>query len=424
MKRGAIALTLVIGSLFVGACSSDKATDTTASTGAAAPDTTAAAAAESTPAAAADSSATAAADTTAAATDTAAAAATDTTTATAAATPAAGAVKAAWVYVGPTNDGGWTTAHDNGRKAVEAALGAKVVTTFKENVPEGPEVAQVIEDLVKDGNKIIFSTSFGFGDAMAAAAKKHPDVKFEHATGIPNDLPNFSTYYGAGEQGNYLSGMAAGKATKKNVIGFVAPFPIPEVVRHINAYALGAQSVNPAAVVKVVWINSWFDPPKERQAAESLISGGADVIASGGDSPAPGDAAKAAKVPWTGYDSDQSANYPDIWLTATTYDWGPYYTREVQSVIDGTWKKGDYYGNLADGFVKMAPYGTSAGADSQAAIEAKKADIVAGTFDIFSGPIKDQSGAEKVAAGKALPFGDQMSIQWFVKGVEGEIPKS
>ena len=411
MKRGLIAIPLVVASLFAASCSKDKATDTTV------------AAAETE--AAADTTA-AAAETTAAAggTETTVAAAAETTAAAAGATPAGDAVKAAWIYVGPTNDGGWTTAHDNGRKAVEAALAGKVVTTFKENVPEGPEVATVIDDLVKDGNKIIFATSFGFGDAMIAAAKKYPDVKFEHATGLPNELPNFSSYFGAGEESLYLSGMAAGKATKKNVIGFVAPFPIPEVVRHINAYTLGAQSVNPAATVKVVWVNSWFDPPKERLAAESLIAGGADVIASGGDSPAPGDAAKAAKVAWTGYDSDQSANYADVWLTAAVYDWGKYYTKEVQGVVDGSWKIGDYYGNIADGFTNLAPYGSLVAADTQAAIEAKKAEIVAGKFNIFVGPISDQAGVEKVAAGATLPFGDQMSIQWFVKGVVGELPKA
>jgi basic membrane protein A and related proteins len=402
MKRGVIAITLLVGSLFAGACSKSTPKETTAASEA----TT-----ETTPAAAAGSDG---------ATDEGEA---GSEAATGTDAPAK-AVKAAWIYVGPINDGGWTTAHDNGRKAVEATLGAAVVTTFKENVPEGPEAAQVIEDLVKDGNKIIFGTSFGFGDAMIAAAKKHPDVKFEHATGIPNKVANFSTYFGAGEQSLYLSGMAAGKATKKNTIGFVAPFPIPEVVRHINAYTLGAQSVNPAAKVKVVWINSWFDPQKERQAAESLLSGGADVIASGGDSPAPGDAAKAAKAPWTGYDSDQSKSYADVWLTAAIYDWGPYYTKEVQGVIDGSWKKGDYYGNISDGFTTIAPYGALVAADTKAAIDAKKADIISGKFDIFSGPIQDQSGAEKVASGAALPFGDQMSIQWFVNGVEGEIPKS
>lgn len=330
-----------------------------------------------------------------------------------------GAVKAAWIYVGPTTDGGWTTAHDNGRKAVEEALGDKVETTFKENIPEGPEVAAVIEDLVKDGNKIIFATSFGFGDAMKAAAEKHPDVKFEHATGIPNDIKNFGTYFGAGEESLYLSGMAAGAATKTGTIGFVAPFPIPEVIRHINAYALGVQSVNPDAVVKVVWVNSWFDPTVERQSAESLIAGGADVIANGGDSPAPGEAAKAAGVAWTGYDSDQSKDFAEVWLTAAVYDWGPYYTKQVQSVIDGDWAKGDYYGNIADGFTDLAPFGSRVDADTKAKIEAKKQEIIDGTFNVFGGPIMDQAGTEKAAEGEAVDFGEQMSMAWFVKGVDG-----
>ena len=337
-----------------------------------------------------------------------------------------GAVKAAWIYVGPTNDGGWTTAHDEGRKAVEKALGDKVETTYKENVPEGPEVAQTIDDLVKDGNKIIFATSFGFGDAMKDAAEKYPDVHFEWATGDAA-TDNMGIYFGAGEESLYLSGMAAGAATESGTIGFVAPFPIPEVIRHINAYALGVQAVKPDAVVKVVWVNSWFDPTKEKQAAESLIAGGADVIANGGDSPAPGEAAKAAKaakVAWTGYDSDQSENFPDEWLTAAVYDWGPYYTKQVQAAIDGTWKAGSYYGDLADGFTNIAPFGKRVTDETRTAIEAKKSEIIEGSFNEFQGPIVDQSGAERVKAGEIMDFGEQMSIMWFVKGVEGEIPAS
>lgn len=327
-------------------------------------------------------------------------------------------VKAAWVYVGPVNDGGWTQAHDAGRKYVEQQLGGKVTTTYKENVPEGPEVATTIEDLVKDGNNIIFATSFGFGDAMIASAKKHADVKFMHATGVwHNPQPNFATYYGATEEAKYLAGMAAAKATKSGKIGFVAPFLIPEVVRHINAFALGVRSVNPAATVKTVEIKSWFDPTKERQAADSLISQGCDVLANGGDSPAPGEAAKAKGLPWVGYDSDQSANFPDIWLTAPIYNWGPYYAKQVQSVLDGTWAKADYYGNLKDGFNALAPFGKIVAADTKAAIEAKKAEIMAGTFKIFKGPLKDNKGAEKVAAGAEVSADDLQSISWLVEGV-------
>jgi len=327
-------------------------------------------------------------------------------------------IKAAWVYVGPINDGGWTAAHDAGRKAVEAKLGAKVTTTYKENVPEGPEVATVVEDLVKDGNNIIFATSFGFGTAMLASAKKHPDVKFLHATGAWHDTtPNFGTYYGATEEGKFLAGMAAAKATKSGTIGFVAPFLIPEVIRHINAFALGARSVNPAAKVKVVEIKSWFNPAEERKAAESLISQGADVLANGGDSPAPGEAAKAKNIPWVGYDSDQSANFPDIWLTAPIYNWGGYYVDQCQSVLDGTWKKADYYGNLKDGFNLLAPFGKIVAADTKTAIEAKKADIIAGKFDIFAGPLKDNKGADKVAAGATVSADDRQSMMWLVEGV-------
>ncbi len=343
----------------------------------------------------------------------------------AATAPAAGAsqaasatIKAAWIYVGPINDGGWTQSHDEGRKFAEKELGSKLVTSYKENVPEGPEVAQTIETLVKDGNKVIFATSFGFGEAMMAAAKKYPDVKFLHATGVwHSDQANFGTYYGATEEAKYLAGIAAGKATKSNLIGFVAPFLIPEVIRHINAFALGAKSVNPAATVKVVEIKSWFDPTKERQGADSLITQGADVIVNGGDSPAPGEAAKAKNLPWVGYDSDQSANFPDVWLTAPLYRWGPYYVNQIKTALDGTWKKDDYYGNLKDGFNYLAPYGKRVDQATRDLIEAKKKEIIDGTFQIFKGPLKDNKGVEKVAAGAVVSADDLQKIDWLVEGV-------
>src|SRR5262245_49405607 len=202
------------------------------------------------------------------------------------------AFKAAWIYVGPHNDAGWSQAHDEGRAYVQKTLGSKVETTYKENVPEGPQVAQVIEQLIRDGNKIIFATSFGFQKAMADAAKKHPDVKFEMATGTVQ-LDNMAEYFGAGEDAIYLSGMAAGAATKKGVIGYVVPFAIPEVIRHANAFALGAQATHPGVKVKLVWTNSWFDPAKEKKAAQSLKSAGADVIGQNVDSPAAGQYAES-----------------------------------------------------------------------------------------------------------------------------------
>ncbi len=332
--------------------------------------------------------------------------------------PSSAPIKAAWIYVGPTTDGGWTTAHDRGRKYVEQQLGSKVQTTFKENVPEGPQVSQVIEDLVRDGNKIIFATSFGFQDAMDAAAKAHPNVYFEQATGFKTE-PNLAEYFGAAEDADYLTGMALGGASKKGKIGFVAPFPIPEVIREINAVTLGARTTHPGATVQVVWTNTWFDPTKEKQAAQSLLTAGVDAIGQGQDSPATGEAAKAIGIPWSGYDSDQTQFAPDIWLTATVYNWGPYYAKRVQAAIDGTWKTGSYYGNLADGFVDIAPFGVSVHPDVQAAIVQKKQDLIKGAFYEFTGPLNDQSGAVKVPAGAKLSLSDILTMDWFVQGVIG-----
>ncbi len=328
-------------------------------------------------------------------------------------------VKAAWVYVGPINDGGWTQAHDAGRKAVAEKFGSKLITTYKENISDsGNEAATLIEDLVKDGNNIIFATSFGYGDAMKAAAKKHPDVKFLHATGAWHDTtPNFGTYYGATEQGKYLAGIAAAHASKSGKIGFIAPFLIPEVIRHIDAFTIGARTVNPAATVKVVEIKSWFKPDDERKAADSLVSQGIDVLVNGGDSPAPGESAKAHNIPWVGYDSDQSANYPEVWLTAPIYNWGQYYTAQIQSLFDGTWKKDDYYGSLKDGFNLLAPFGKLVSDATKSEIEAKKAKIIDGSLNVFAGPLKDNKGAEKVAAGATLSADDSQTMMWLVDGV-------
>ena len=329
------------------------------------------------------------------------------------------AFKAAWIYVGPHNDGGWSQSHDDGRKWVEKVLGAKVETTYKENDPEGPQVAQVIDSLVRDGNKIIFATSFGFQGAMAAAAKKYPDVKFEMATGT-TVLPNMAEYFGAGEDSIYLSGMAAGAATKKNVIGYVVPFAIPEVIRHANAFALGAQLTHPGAKIKLVWTKSWLSPDKEKKAAESLHkSGGADVIGQNVDSPAAGQYAESAGIPWVGYDSDAKSFAPKSWLTAAVYDWGPYYLSRVKADMAGTWKSGSYWGTFKDRFIDLAPYGAGVSAKTKAAIAAKRAAITKGTFYEFQGPIYDQAGKLRVPKGKKLSLGDILGMNWLVKGVIG-----
>ena len=339
--------------------------------------------------------------------------------------PDEGPLKAAWVYVGPTNDGGWTQAHDEARQAVQKHFGDAIETTYKENVPEGPEVAQAIEDLIADGNTVIFGTSFGFQDAFVEAAAAHPDVCFEFATGYKTST-NMAQFYGAAEDTDYLAGMAAGAASKNGKLGYLASFPIPEVVRGVNAWTLGVRAMNPEATVKVVWLNTWFDPAKEKQAAEALIAEGVDVLGQKGiDSPATGDAAQAADgVLWAGYNTDQSVNYPTVWLTATVYHWDVYEIPRLQQVLDGTWTSGNYYGNIGDGFVTLAPYGDAVTEETRAAIDARKAELAAAPGSQFTGPINDNQGNEVLADGVMHTFDELMSMAYLVEGVDGEIPAS
>ena len=339
--------------------------------------------------------------------------------------PDEGPLKAAWVYVGPTNDGGWTQAHDEARQAVQEHFGDAIETTYKENVPEGPEVAQAIEDLIADGNTVIFGTSFGFQDAFVEAAAAHPDVCFEFATGYKTST-NMAQFYGAAEDTDYLAGMAAGAASKNGKLGYLASFPIPEVVRGVNAWTLGVRAMNPEATVKVVWLNTWFDPAKEKQAAEALIAEGVDVLGQKGiDSPATGDAAQAADgVLWAGYNTDQSVNYPTVWLTATVYHWDVYEIPRLQQVLDGTWTSGNYYGNIGDGFVTLAPYGDAVTEETRAAIDARKAELAAAPGSQFTGPINDNQGNEVLADGVMHTFDELMSMAYLVEGVDGEIPAS
>jgi len=326
--------------------------------------------------------------------------------------------KAAWVYVGSASDAGWTKAHDDARLYVQQQIGSQLVTTFKENVPEGPPASQVIDSLVADGNKIIFATSFGFQDQMDAAAKKYPNVYFEQATGSKTGT-NLAEFFGAAEDADYLTGMAAGAATKNGKIGFVAPFPIPEVIREINAFTLGAQATHPGATVQVIWTTTWFDPVKEKSAAESLISAGVDVLGQGQDSPATGEAAKAHGLKWSGYDSDQTSFAPDQWLTGTVYHWGPYELTRIKAAMNGTWTSGSYYGSIKDGLIGLAPFGKSVDAATQAAINTKKQALIDGTFYEFTGPLNDQSGAVKVPSGTKLTLDQILTMDWFVKGVIG-----
>jgi basic membrane protein A len=325
---------------------------------------------------------------------------------------------AAFIYVGAPSDAGWTHAHDQGRLAVQQYFSGRVKTLYKENVPEGPQVSAVITQLVNEGANIIFATSFGYQPAMVAAAKKYPNVYFEQATGT-DVAKNLSEYYGAGEDGDYLSGMAAGAASKTGKIGFVAPYPIPEVIREVDAFTMGARNTNPNATVQVVWTNTWFNPATERQAAESLVAAGVDVLADGQDSPTTGQVAEANSLKWTGYDSNQESFAPNAWLTATTYNWGPYYISEVKAAMDGTWKSHFYYGGLHDGFVVMAPFGKSVTSATAAAITAKENAIKSHSFDPFTGPITEQNGKIGVPAGKTLTVADKYALNWFVQGVIG-----
>jgi len=326
--------------------------------------------------------------------------------------------KVAWIYVGPHNDNGWSQAHDNGRLAVEKALGSKVETTYKELVPEGPQTCQVIESLINDGNKLIFSTSFGFQACVVTEAKKHPDVLFEQATGTATTT-NVAEYFGAGEDSIYLSGMAAGAATKKGVIGYIVPFPIPEVIRHANAFALGAQATHPGAKVRLVWTHNWVSPTLERKAAESLVAAGVDVLGQNVDTPTAGQYAESKKIPWVGYDSNAKKFAPTSWLTAAVYDWGVYYVPRVKAAMNGTWKTGFYYGNMKDGFTDIAPFGKRVSAKTRAAIKAKRAAIISGKFYEFTGPLYDQKGKLRVRAGKKLTVPQLYAQNWLVKGVIG-----
>lgn len=329
--------------------------------------------------------------------------------------------KVAFIYVGPHNDGGWSQAHDAGRLYVQKSLGSKVQTTYKENIAVGAQFAQTVQSLVSQGYKLIFATSYGYLNKAFVA--KYPNVLFEQATGT-DQAKNLSEYFGAAEDTVFLSGMAAGAASKTGKIGFVVAYPIPEVIRHANAFALGAQLMHPGATVSLVWTNSWFDPAKEKKAAQSLVAAGADVLGQNVDSPAAGQYAESAKVPWVGYDSDSSKFAPKSWLTASVYNWGPYYLKRVKAAMAGTWKSGFYYGTIKDGFTKVAAFGPGVSAATKAKIAAYQNKIKNGTFYEFTGPLYDQSGKLRVAKGvkmQVLTGGTNSlyGMNWLVKGVIG-----
>ena len=326
--------------------------------------------------------------------------------------------KVGFVYVGPVGDHGWTYRHDIGRQAVEKELG--VEATYVESVEEGADAERVIRKLASSGHNVIFTTSFGYMNPTLKVAKQFPDVKFEHATGYKRS-DNLSTYSGRFYEGRAVLGTIAGHMSKSGVVGYIASFPIPEVVRGINAFLLAMRKVNPEAVVKVVWVNSWYDPGKEGDAAKALIDQGADIITQHTDSPAPLQVAEQRGVYGFGQASDMSAFAPKAQLTAIIDDWNPYYVARVKAAMDGNWTSTDTWHGLKAGMVGIAAYGDAVPADVRAAADAVKDGIIAGTLHPFDGPITNQAGEQVIAAGETLDDGVLLGMDWYVEGVQGEL---
>ena len=331
-------------------------------------------------------------------------------------------LKIAFVYVGPVADGGWSYQHNLGRLAVEKEFGAKVETTYVENVPETADAERVIRQLAAKGYDLIFTTSFGYMEPTLRVAKLFPHTRFEHATGY-KVAPNVVTYQARFYEGAYLAGVLAGRTTKSNVLGFVASFPIAEVIRNVDAFTLGARSVNPAATTKVVWISSWYNPGKEREAAEALVAQGADVLYQNTDSPAIVQVAEARGLHAFGQDSDMLKYGPKAHMSANTVNWGVYYRYKINQVLAGTWKAEDTKWGMKEGMVEVSPVNPNVPADVAKLFNDKKADIVAGKFKVWSGPIKDQSGAVWIPAGKEMAEDEIWSLNKYVEGVIGDIPK-
>lgn len=333
-------------------------------------------------------------------------------------------VKVAFVYEGPIGDFGYNYVADQGRKYLEKQM-PNVKATSVENVPDTADCERVFTQLAQQGNAVIFGTSYGYMDYMLDVAKKFPKVIFEHCSGYKT-AKNMGTYYNRDYQSRFLSGMVAGKYSKTGVLGFIAPFGIPEVIRNIDSFTLGAESVNPNIKVKVVWTNSWNDPATEKMASNSLIDAGADVVAMHVDSTAFALAAQARGVYSIGYNADMIRYAPKSILVGSMANWGPYFERVVKSVENHTWKSEQYWGGIADNSViDLSPFNNSiVSKDVQKTVLNKRQEIIKGTFDPFSGPVYAQDGTLKVAQGQKLTDAQLLSIDWFVKGVDGSIPKA
>ena len=330
-------------------------------------------------------------------------------------------LKVGFIYVGPIGDHGWTYQHHQGLLAVEEAFGDKVETVYVENVAEGPDAERAITRLARQGAGIIFTTSFGYMDPTIKVAKRFPDVKFEHGTGYKR-ADNVTTYSARFYEGRYVIGQIAARMSKSGVAGYIASFPIPEVVRGINSFLLGAQSINPDFKLKIVWVSTWFDPGKEADAAKVLIGQGADIITQHTDSTAPLQIAAEQGVLGFGQASDMIKFAPNTQLTAIIDDWAPYYVRRVQAVLDGTWKSEDTWDGMGPGMVAMAPY-TNLPDDVVAMAKETEAKITTGEFHPFTGPIHNQAGEMVIGEGEVLDDGVLLGMNWYVKGIDDKLPE-
>jgi simple sugar transport system substrate-binding protein len=332
-----------------------------------------------------------------------------------------GPAKVGFVYVGPVGDSGWTFQHDVARKQLEANLKGKITTQFVENVPEGADSERVIREMAQSGCKVIFATSFGYMNQALKVAEQFPNTVFMHATGYKIS-PNLGQYDGRFYEGRYLSGVIAGKMTKTHVAGYVGSFPIPEVMMGINAFTRGMRSVDPKAEVRVVWVNSWVDPGKEREAALSLIAQGADMLVHETDTAAVNQAAEEKGVKVFCYNTDELKYAPHAQLGGVILTWGDYYTKVVNDVLAGKWKAGFVWGGLKDGFIKMAPMSAQVPKAVQAQVNKLEADIKAGKFHPFAGPVVDQDGKVRVPAGETMKDEDMQKMDFFVQGVASKLP--
>jgi simple sugar transport system substrate-binding protein len=334
--------------------------------------------------------------------------------------PKAEPLKVGFVYVSPVGDAGWTSQHNAGRLALEKALGSQVKTTFVEKVPEGADAERVIRDLAQQGNVLIFTTSFGFMNPTIKVAEEFPKTKFEHATGYKT-AANVNTYNARFYEGRYLAGMVAGSMSKTGQLGYVAAFPIPEVLQGINAFTLGARAVNPKAQVRVVWTNSWYDPGKERDAANTLIGQGADVVTHHTDSTATVAAAEEKGKMAIAYHSDMRKFGPNAQLAAVTHHWGDYYTARARAVLDGTWSVKPVWGGIKEGFIKLEGLSEKLPQELVAAVKKREDEIRAGSFHPFTGPIKSNEGKEVIASG-SLSDDELGKMDYYVEGVVGKVP--